>query len=189
MADESQLRRVTLFALRLMLITPVLLALWWLSMPLYARVIGECAAVVLRVMGYPIERVVVNAHGFLNTDTTLGFALGGSVPTAPISWVVTNVAIYISLILATRRMKWNYRARALGIGLATLLAAHIAHVVVFFAFAPAIERNPQVPTAIAQILITLPFLLWIVLAYWNTPSPMPSSATPNHVAERESESK
>lgn len=187
MADESHLRRVMLFALRLMLITPVVLALWWLSMPAYARVIGECAAIVLRVMGYPIERVVVNAHGFLNTDTTLGFALGGAVPTAPISWVVTNVAIYISLILATRRMNWKRRARALGIGLATLIAAHIAHVVVFFAFAPAIERNPQIPTAIAQILITLPFLLWIVLAYWSAPSPMPSHNHPENVTQNESE--
>ncbi len=168
MADESQLRRVALFGLRLVLITPAVLTLWWLSMPAYTRTIGECAAVVLRVMGYPIERVVVNAHGFLNTDTTLGFALGGAVPTAPISWVVTNIAIYISLILATRRMHWKRRVRALAIGLATLVAAHIMHVVVFFAFAPAIERNPQIPTAIAQILITLPFLLWIVLAYWNT---------------------
>lgn len=140
-----------------MLITPAVLTLWWLSMPAYTRTIGECAAVVLRVMGYPIERVVVNAHGFLNTDTTLGFALGGAVPTAPISWVVTNIAIYISLILATRRMHWKRRVRALAIGLATLVAAHIMHVVVFFAFAPAIERNPQIPTAIAQILITLPF--------------------------------
>ncbi|MCC6153384.1 MAG: hypothetical protein IT367_06475 [Candidatus Hydrogenedentes bacterium] len=189
MADESQLRRVMLFALRLMLITPVVLASWWLSMPLYARAIGECAAIFLRVMGYPIERVVVNAHGFLNTDTTLGFALGGAVPTAPISWVVTNIAIYISLILATRRMKWNRRAHALGIGLATLVAAHIAHVVIFFAFAPAIERNPQVPTAIAQILITLPFLLWIVLAYWSTPSPPPSPASSDRAAEQDSESK
>ncbi len=174
MADKSQLRRVTLFALRLTIITPVVLALWWWAMPVYARGIGHVAALVLRVMGYPIERVVVIASGFLNTDTTLGFALGGSIPTAPISWVVTNVAIYISLILATHSMNWRRRARALAIGLATLLAAHIAHIVVFFAFAPAIERNPQFPTAIAQILITLPFLLWIVLAYWTEPAFLPA---------------
>lgn len=189
MADESHLRRVTLFALRLMLITPVVLALWWLSMPAYARVIGECAAVVLRVMEYPIDRVVVNAHGYLNTDTTLGFALGGAVPTAPISWVVTNIAIYISLILATRRMNLRRHVRALGIGIGTLVVAHIAHVVVFFAFAPAIERNPQIPTAIAQILITLPFLLWIVLAYWDTSPPPPSPVSTDHAAEHDSEPK
>ncbi len=166
MAIESHLRRVTLFALRLALITPFVLALWWLSMPAYAWLVGQVAALLLKVAGgYPIEHVVVKAVGFLNTDTTLGFDLGDRTPTTPVSWVVTNVAVYVALVLATRRIDWKQRLRALAIGAAVLAATQVTHIVVFFHFAKAIARDPQIPTAIAQIFITLPFLLWIVLAY------------------------
>jgi hypothetical protein len=168
MANESHLRRVTLFALRLVCITPFVLVLWWLSMPLYSAVIGHIAALFLKYIGgYPIAHVVVKAEGLLNTDTTLGFDLGGRVPTTPVSWVVTNVAVFIALVLATRRLSWKQRGRALGIGIVVLAVTHIAHIIVFFAYAKTIARYPEIPTAIAQVFVTLPFLLWIVLAYWR----------------------
>ncbi|NUM54548.1 MAG: hypothetical protein HUU46_12955 [Candidatus Hydrogenedentes bacterium] len=171
MADESHVRRVALFALRLVCITPFVLALWWLSMPVYSWGIGQAAALLLKVFGgYPIKGVIISAHGLLNTDTTLGFALDNRTPTTPVSWVVTNVAVFIALVLATRRLTWRQRATALGIGWAILAITHIAHIVVFFAFSKVIARNPQAPTAIAQIFITLPFLLWVVLAYWKGPA-------------------
>ena len=171
MASESQLRRVTLFALRLAFVTPIVLALWWLSMPAYAWVIGEIAALFLTfVGGYPIQHVVVHAAGLLNTDTTLGFDLGGRVPVTPVSWVITNVAVYAALVIATRGLGWRRRLGALAGGVAILAVSHVSQIIVFFAFAKAIARNPQIPTAIAQIFITLPFLLWVVLAYWTTPA-------------------
>lgn len=169
MADEPHLRRVMLFAARVIVIAPLVLALWWLFMPVYAWLVGQSAALFLKaVEGYPILRVIIKASGFLNTDTSLGFDLGDRVPTTPVSWVVTNMSVYITLVLATRRLNWRQRARALGIGGAILAATHVTHLIVFFTFAKAIVRHPQIPTAVAQIFITLPFLLWIVLAYWRS---------------------
>ena len=174
MANESNLRRVALFALRLICIAPAALAAWWWTMPAYAWILGHTAALVLKCGGFPIRGVIVHANGFLNTDTTLGFDLGGRTPTMPVSWVITNVAVYVSLVLATRRVTWRKRARAIGIGAAILAGTHITHIVVFFVFAKAIALHPQVPTAIGQIFVTLPFLLWIVLVYWQ-PDPAPST--------------
>lgn len=168
MADEPHFRRVTLFAARVVVIAPFVLALWWLFMPVYAWLVGQIAALFLKfVEDYPIQRVIIKAGGFLNTDTSLGFDLGDRIPTTPVSWVVTNMSVYITLVLATRRLNWRRRARAFAIGGAILAATHVTHVIVFFTFAKAIVRHPQIPTAVAQIFITLPFLLWIVLAYWH----------------------
>lgn len=171
MANESHLRRVTLFALRLICVTPFVLVFWWLSMPAYSWIVGHVAALVLRSGGYLIEDVVITAHGLLNTDTTLGFVVGGTTRTMPVSWVVTNVAVFVALVLVTQRLTWKGRLRAATIGFAVLAVTHVTHIVVFFAFSKAIARNPQVPTAIAQVFITLPFLLWIVLAYWRSGAP------------------
>lgn len=167
MGNGPDIRRVALFALRLACIAPIALALWWLCMPAYAWLVGNAAALPLTIAGYPIRHVVVTAGGFLNTETTLGFDLGDRVSEAPVSWVVTNVAVYVALVLATRRLDWRKRLRALAIGAAVLAVTHVTHLVVFFSFAKTIARYPQLPTALAQIFVTLPFLLWIVLAYWR----------------------
>lgn len=171
MANESHLRRVTLFALRLICVTPFVLVLWWLSMPAYAWVVAHVAALVLRFGGYPIEDVVITAHGLLNSDTTLDFVTRNKTRTMPVSWVVTNVAVFVALVLVTQRLTWKVRLRAVALGFAVLAVTHVTHIVVFFAFSKAIARNPQIPTAIAQVFITLPFLLWIVLAYWRSGVP------------------
>jgi len=136
-------------------------------MPVYAWLLGHAAALPLKAAGYPIRRVLVTSGGLLNTDTTLGFDLGDRISETPVSWVVTNMAVYIALVLATRRLGWRGWVRALAIGATVLALTHLTHLVVFFSLAKTIARYPQLPTAIAQIFVTLPFLLWIVLAYWR----------------------
>ena len=178
MASDSHIRRIALFALRLAVIAPVVLALWWLCMPVYARAVGEISAMVLRLFGaFPIQRVVIHASGMLNTGTTLGFDLGDRTPSIEIAEVLTNLATFVSLVLATRRLNWTTRLGGLAAGLAVLVLSHVTYVVVFFAYAKTIARYPQIPTAIGQIFVTLPFLLWIVLAYWRTLQTLAGTST------------
>lgn len=186
MASRSHFSRVGWFALRLALIAPLALALWGLCIPAYAWLIGHSAALILRVAGYSIEGVVVDPSGILNRSTTLGFDLGQRVSSAPVALVVSNIAAFATLVMATRRLRWRGRIRALLIGGGILAATHITHLVVFFAFARTIARYPQVPTAVAQVFITLPFLLWIALAYWQSdyePSPAARTESPPTTAQ------
>ena len=38
---------------------------------------------------------------------------------------------------------------------------------VMFIFARQVQAAPEVPTAFGMFIMTLPFLLWIVFAYWD----------------------
>ncbi|MDZ4860825.1 MAG: hypothetical protein SGI88_17755 [Candidatus Hydrogenedentes bacterium] len=165
MVRQNNIRRVILFALRLAIIAPAVLVIWGLCLPAYAWFIGQCASMVLNIFGHGIERVVVDAEGLLNSKTKMGFVLGERMPTTPIALVVSNIATFVALVLATRRLGWRDRGWAVALGVAVLAASHVTHVVVFFAFAKGIQQHPQVPTAIAQIFISLPFLLWIALVF------------------------
>jgi hypothetical protein len=167
MQHDHRVRRLLWFALRVLLAIPVCLALWWLFLPAYAWVIGQIAALFLRFpAGYAIDGVTVVPDGILNTNTMLGFKLGNRNPSLPIAQLVSNIATYAALVIATSGITLKRRAAIAAIGFAILAAGHVAYLVLTFAFSNAMAQNPVVPTAIAQAFITLPFVLWIALAYW-----------------------
>jgi hypothetical protein len=150
-----------------LLAIPLCLALWWLALPAYAWVIGHIAAVFLRFPGgFVIDGVTVETAGILNTGTMLGFKLGERNPSLPIAQLVSNIATYAALALASSGITWKRRAAIAAIGFAILAAGHVAYLVLAFTFSSIMAQNPVVPTAIAQAFITLPFVLWIALAYW-----------------------
>ncbi|GMV95095.1 MAG: hypothetical protein AMXMBFR82_48730 [Candidatus Hydrogenedentota bacterium] len=164
---DNRIRRLLWFAVRVLLSIPVCLALWWLVLPAYAWAIGHAAALLLRFpFGFDIDGVTVEASGILNTGTLLGFQLGERNPSLPIAQLVSNIATYAALVIATSGIAWKRRALIAAIGFAVLAAGHVVYLVLAFAFADTMARNPVVPTAIAQAFITLPFVLWIALAYW-----------------------
>ena len=168
MAQEDRVRRFLWFYAKVLVATPFCLAAWWLVLPYYARCIGAVAAIVLRFgFGFPIEGVTVEPSGILNTGTTLGFSLRGQNPALPIAQLVSNIATYAALVIATSALTWKRLAAIGGIGAGVLVAGHIVYLVLAFAFSGAMAENPVLPTAMAQAFITLPFVLWIALAYWG----------------------
>jgi len=167
MPHEHRVRRLLWFAVRVLLAIPLCLVAWWLVLPGYAWILGQIAAVFLRFPGgYTIDGVTVETSGILNTSTMLGFKLGERNPSLPIAQLVSNVATYAALIVATSGISLKRRAAIAAIGFAILSAGHVAYLVLAFAFSNAMAHNPVVPTAIAQAFITLPFVLWIALGYW-----------------------
>lgn len=168
MAQEDRIRRFLWFFAKVLVATPLCLALWWLVLPYYARCIGAVAAVVLRVsFGFPIDSVTVEPSGILNTGTTLGFTLRGQNPALPIAQLVSNIATYAALVIATSGVPWKRLAVIGAIGVGVLAVGHVLYLVLAFAYSSAMAENPVLPTAIAQAFITLPFVLWIALAYWS----------------------
>ncbi len=167
MPRDNRIRRFLWFAVKVLLAIPVCLALWWWMLPVYAWFIGEIAAVFLRFpCGYAIDGVTVAPSGILNTGTMLGFKLGDHNPSLPIAQLVSNIATYAALVIATSGITLKRRAAIGAIGFAILAAGHVTYLVLAFAFSNAMAQNPVLPTAIAQAFITLPFVLWIALAYW-----------------------
>lgn len=109
----------------------------------------------------------MQAGGILNTATTLELTTAaGSYPLA-MGQLATNTAPYVALVLATSGLSWFRRIKALAGGVSALVVSHIVYIVLAFQFAPAIRNAPDLPTVIAQLFLTLPFFLWIVLVYRN----------------------
>jgi len=76
--------------------------------------------------------------------------------------LVTNVAPFIALVLATSDLGFWKRVKVLAIGISIIFVFHNLTIVLRF-----VAGRTTLPTAIGFIAITLPFLLWIVLAYWG----------------------
>ncbi|GMU92765.1 MAG: hypothetical protein AMXMBFR4_18230 [Candidatus Hydrogenedentota bacterium] len=168
MAQDPRLTGCLSFCAKLIALAPVCLVVWWLALPSYAWIVGRVSRLALtHAAGYPIDHVVVHPGGILNTNTTLGFALGDRTPSAPVANIMSNTAVFIALVLSTANLEWKRRAISLAAGAFILFATHVAYAVIWFTFAPAIERDPQIPMAIGQLFVTLPFVLWIATAYWR----------------------
>ena len=185
MEGAARRRSVVLFCLRFLLYVAVLMVLWWLLLPQYGALLAHIAGAVLR-HGFrvPLELGAVRPEGILNTQSLLVFTVGGRESVLPIAMLVTNVPPYLALVLATLGIGWRRRLGILALGCAILALGHTAFLVYAFRFQLAAraaqESAPafgEFPMAIAQVFLTLPFLLWLVLAYWDRILP-PAEGTP-----------
>ena len=91
--------------------------------------------------------------------------IAGQAHSFAVGLLVTNVASYVALVLAMPRLTWRRRGWALGLGIAILIGGHLIFAVGVFAFYETVALHPQLPKAVGQLFVTLPFLLWIMLAY------------------------
>ncbi|MBX7255277.1 MAG: hypothetical protein K1Y02_02855 [Candidatus Hydrogenedentes bacterium] len=168
MAQELTVRRFIWFCVKLFVLAPVCLCLWWQIMPAYALGLGHVTAFILRaIFGYPIQGVVVHAQGVMNVDTVMGYVVMGQPNTLPIAQLVSNIGTFCALMLATGRLGFRRLALGTAAGIAILAFTHAAYLVTFYSLAKTIARDQTYFVAFAQVLLTLPFILWIVLAFWD----------------------
>ena len=156
------------FLLRFVAFVPVCLVGWWLVMPYYGWIIAQIAAQIMGLFGKRITAVQIEAAGILNTETLLTLESASGTQSDMIGSVVTNTAPFIALVLATSGLGIKRRFQVMGTGAAILMASHIIYLVWAVALAPNVGESPELPIVVAQVFITMPFLLWIVLAYWRT---------------------
>ncbi len=168
MTQQFTAQRFIWFCVKLFVLGPICLFAWWQVMPSYAYGLGQFTAAILKhLFGFPIEGVVVHREGFMNTDTVMGYVVHGREATLPIAQLVSNIATFLALMLATGKLGWRRLAIGIAAGVAILAFTHAAYLITFYSMAQAIARDQTYFVAVAQVLITLPFVLWIVFAFWN----------------------
>ena len=171
MADKlpaASLGKTTLLlCLKFAVLAPICLFAWLWLLPMYTWLLGQATGAVLKLMlRVPIETVVVTRGGFLNTGTALAYALSdGRQPTMhDIGKLVTNVAPFIALVLATSGLGLWRRLKVLILGFVIIFLSHGLTIVLFFL---STGSRLALPNTVGFVAVTLPFLLWIVLAYWD----------------------
>ena len=167
---DSVKRSAAILTAKFIVLAPICLVVWLLFLPVYAHILGHAAAGILRHgLGYQILEVRIRAAGFLNTDTSLTYVLPNREMTMPgLGHLLGNVAPFVALVLATPRLRFRRMLGVIGIGVALIFLSHLATLVI-----RAMPRGPvqmaktPLSTVVGFFSITLPFLLWIVLAYWG----------------------
>jgi hypothetical protein len=140
---------------------------WWALIPYYGWLVGQVAARMMGLFGEPVDSVTIKPGGIMNTETLLTFELQSGPQSDMIGLVVTNLAPFVALVLATAGLGVQKRLRVLGVGAAILAVSHVAYLVWAVALRPQMHAGSEVPIVIAQLFIVMPFILWIVLAYWR----------------------
>ncbi len=179
MAGRSLGRDLLWLALRFLLLVPMCLYVWWQLLPAYAWLLGQAGGGLLRnVFDIPITAMKVVPQGLFKTRTELVYLVEGVERTIQVGMLATNIAPFVALVLATPGLTWNRRGKALIIGCLLLAAAHLG----FLLTAYNVSRA-EVPVAFGQICITLPFPLWIALAYWDRILSFVSGRAPDSTGE------
>lgn len=163
MASRSLVWDILVLGLRFVLLLPLCLYLWWQLLPAYAWLIGQLGAgALVNFFDVPINALMVEPLGLFKTGTELIYISDGVERRLEFGMLATNVAPFIALVLATPGLTWSRRGKALIIGCLFLAIAHIG----FLLTAYKVNRA-ELPVAFGQLCITLPFPLWIALAYWD----------------------
>lgn len=178
---------VIFFCIKFLLLVIPLVLVWWLyALPWYGEFLKQVSGSILKFgMGMDIISGDLILEGLLNTESKLTFAIGAHEPAMPIVKLVSNIPPYIALVLATPALGLIKKIKLIGYGVALLSFCHVA----FIVFALSIEEGQmdysKIPTALAQFFITLPFLLWVIFAYWDRIMPINnnSPAQPKETAK------
>lgn len=171
MSRASGIGGVAFFCLKFLLFSCALLFLWWWKVqPYYVTLIGHITGAILEhIARVPIEGMLVqvNAAGVLSSETDLVWIIDQQHYPINAGFLVVNIPPYIALVLATPGLALKRIPKILLYGLGILATGHILFLSLVFVFSRQIQESPEVPTAIGLFLMTLPFMLWIVFAYWD----------------------
>lgn len=162
---------ILMFCLKFIVFVSILVAVWWQwVMPHYGWLLVQFSGgILVNLFGLPVQSGTIAPAGLLNTETGLVFNLemNGQIRELnfPMTLLVTNVPPFVALVLATAALSLWRRTWMLAAGLGVLMLGHVLYIVLALRFMQQVAAAPQIPTAIAQFFLTLPFLLWIVLTW------------------------
>jgi exosortase/archaeosortase family protein len=170
------LRTPLMLLMKFCVFLPLIAIPWWYIMPTYLLAIGKVSAFVLgSVFGYPFAGAeMVSAAGAVGETSLLSLpelrflkSSGGTTTVGGVWSLAITLAAYVALTLATPNIGFRRLIRILAAGIGILAVCHILFIVLLKVFESTIRTSPELPTTIAEVFLTLPFLLWIVLAYWG----------------------
>ncbi|MEK7794402.1 MAG: hypothetical protein AAB353_07725 [Candidatus Hydrogenedentota bacterium] len=164
----SPARGILFFFLRFALIAPVGLYIWWAYLlPPYAWLVGQGSGVLVNLLrGGPVlaMKIETDENFVLHAKSFITFTEAYRIRQFDVAYLVDSFPAYIILVLATSGLGLWRRLRVLFIGSTIILAGNVTYVsIMYFQHHP-----PGANTyALGQFWLTLPFILWIVLAYWD----------------------
>ncbi len=160
--------RILWFGLKFLVLVGALVSLWWLVlMQYYGWLLGQVTAgTLINVFGLSVEAMRVQLDGYFNTKSLILLTIDGRQGGIPLAGLVTNMPPYWALVLATGALHWRRRLFALLVGTLILFVTHYAFCLLIMVFGRTMAQAPQLPMALGEFFITLPFVLWIVLAGW-----------------------
>jgi hypothetical protein len=162
----SPARGILFFFLRFALIAPVGLYLWWAYLlPPYAWLVGQGSGAIVNVLGGgPIlaMKIETDETFVLHAKSFIAFTEASRIRQFDVMYLVDSFPAYLMLVLATSGLGLWRRLRVLLAGSAIILAGNVAYVSIMY-----FQHHPPGAGAyaIGQFWLTLPFILWIVLAY------------------------
>mgnify|MGYP001171022291 CR=1 FL=1 len=157
------------FCVKFVVFVTILVMLWWWMLPAYGWLLLQVSGGFLKhVLGVPVVSGAIVPKEVLNTGTDLVFNLStGQRRVMHIGLLATNIPPYAALVLATGGLAMRRRVRGLVYGLLILCLFHVSFIIVAMRYQDALMRASEIPTAVVQFFLTMPFLLWIVFAYWD----------------------
>ncbi len=182
--EGTRTRNILVFSVKFLASVSLLVLIWWKFLPYYGTFLLQTSGTLLKyVFGVPIDYGYISPRGLFNTGTKLIFHIGQREPALDIALLVTNIPPYIALVLATAKMGLWRRLRVLLYGCGILITGHVLYIAIVLRFQDALRSASEVPTAIIQFFLTLPFLLWIIFAYWDQIINRTRKDSPNGLAE------
>lgn len=146
----------------------VLAPLWWLCLPGYGWLLVQgCGTLLKDIAGMPITAAHVNVQGILNTESQLVFYIGDRERLMKFALLVTNLPPFIALVVATSTLSIRRKLAIALTGTALLVMVHAAYIMIALRFGALLAANGEISTAMSQFFLTLPFVLWIAMAYWR----------------------
>lgn len=165
MEETLSIRGILFFGLKFVLFLVGAFVLWWWLIPYYGHGLGYVSLLCLNtLMGMDFSQYGVHPEGWLNIDTMLSFDQRLRMP---LSMLTKNYPTYLALILATGGLGVWRRCRVLLYGTLIIWAGHLLYLVLALRFAQSIQESPEIPTALAEFFIIIPFILWVGFAYWD----------------------
>lgn len=165
MSDALLPRTWLFFGFRFLAVALVLVPLWWLLSPYYGWLLIQGGGVLLRdLWGMPLTAGHIEARGILHTESILVFYLGDQPARMKFVQLITNLPPFVALMVATPRLRWKHRVATTLLGAGLLCGGHLLFIVLALRYSSSLQQQTEIPTALAQFYLTLPFLLWIVMA-------------------------
>jgi hypothetical protein len=169
---RSRIREGALFLVRFFVIAVPCLLVWWrFLLPHYLWLVGQFAGKILNEIKTPLIEslsVDINPDSILNTETMLLFHLEGGgkfeIDYAP---MVNSLPPFIVLVLATGGLGLFRRVAILLVGSVIMFLGQGIFLVGQYYFFDQIASKSEIPTAFGQFWLTAPFILWVLLAYWD----------------------
>jgi hypothetical protein len=162
-----------LFMVRFFLLVVPLVVGWWALVPYYGMLLAQLAGGLAHyVLGMTLLGVGVRLEPetVLNTGTNILFQVPATDKPfhqfeMPVALLVTNLAPYLALVLATWGIPLWQRLKVLLIGSSIIIAGHVLFVTILLRFQDALKQYSEIATSTIQLFLVMPVLLWVWLVY------------------------